>query len=46
MATATESTVGKVTQIIGSTFDAQFPEGNLPAIYNAVTVVSEHKGVS
>ncbi len=46
MATATESTVGKITQIIGSTFDAQFPEGNLPAIYNAVKVVSEHKGVS
>jgi len=29
---------GHVTQVIGSTFDAEFPEDNLPAIYNAVTV--------
>ena len=26
---------GKVTQVIGSTLDAQFPEDSLPAIYNA-----------
>ena len=37
--------VGHVTQIIGSTFDAEYPEGNLPAIYNAVKIASEHKGV-
>jgi F-type H+-transporting ATPase subunit beta len=37
--------VGKVTQIIGSTFDAEFPENRLPLIYNAVKVVSEQKGV-
>ncbi|MBC8352370.1 MAG: F0F1 ATP synthase subunit beta [Planctomycetes bacterium] len=43
MATATET--GRVTQVIGSTFDAQFDEANLPPIYNAVKVVSEHKGV-
>ena len=30
--------VGKVTQVIGSTFDAEFAEDSLPAIYNAVTV--------
>ena len=30
--------IGKVTQVIGSTFDAEYPEDNLPAIYNAVTV--------
>ena len=30
--------VGKVTQVIGSTFDAEFPEDQLPSIYNAVTV--------
>ena len=28
--------VGRVTQIIGSTFDAEFPEDQLPPIYNAV----------
>ncbi|QDS91344.1 ATP synthase subunit beta [Roseimaritima multifibrata] len=46
MSTDTAQTVGRVTQVIGSTFDAEFPEGKLPAIYNAVTVQSEHKGVS
>ncbi|MDG2468550.1 MAG: F0F1 ATP synthase subunit beta [Pirellulaceae bacterium] len=35
MATATEN-VGKVTQVIGSTFDAEFADDQLPAIYNAV----------
>src|SRR6185295_9938149 len=29
---------GKISQVIGSTFDAQFPEEQLPAIYNAVKV--------
>jgi F-type H+/Na+-transporting ATPase subunit beta len=43
MSTATG--VGRVTQVIGSTFDAEFDEANLPPIYNAVKVVSEHKGV-
>ena len=33
--------VGKITQIIGSTFDAEFAEGSLPAIYNAVKVVRD-----
>jgi F-type H+-transporting ATPase subunit beta len=45
MSTATETKVGKITQIIGSTFDAQFPEGSLPAIYNAVKIQSDHKGI-
>src|SRR6187431_727500 len=47
MATATETkkNIGRITQIIGSTFDVEYEEGNLPAIYNAVKVVSEHKGV-
>lgn len=31
------ATTGTVIQIIGSTFDAQFPEDQLPEIYNAVT---------
>ncbi len=30
--------IGKITQVIGSTFDAEFPEGMLPPIYNAVKV--------
>jgi len=37
--------VGRITQIIGSTFDAEYQEDELPAIYNAVKVVSEEKGV-
>ena len=31
-------TVGKVTQVIGSTFDAEFPDEGLPRIYNAIEV--------
>ena len=42
---ATPTAVGRVTQVIGSTFDAQFPEDNLPSIYNAVKVVGEQKGI-
>jgi F-type H+/Na+-transporting ATPase subunit beta len=46
MATATESkNIGRITQIIGSTFDVEYAEDSLPAIYNAVKIVSEHKGV-
>jgi F-type H+-transporting ATPase subunit beta len=44
MATATQN-IGRITQIIGSTFDVEFDEDKLPAIYNAVKIVSEHKGV-
>ncbi len=44
MATATQK-IGHITQVIGSTFDAEFPEGQLPEIYNAVKVVSDNKGV-
>ncbi len=44
MATATQSTQGTITQVIGSTFDAQFPDDALPKIYNAVTVRGENKG--
>lgn len=45
MSTTTNQNVGRVTQVIGSTFDAEFPEDKLPAIYNAVKVTSEAKGV-
>src|SRR6476659_8838558 len=48
MATATAKAtgnIGRVTQIIGSTFDVEFEEANLPAIFNAVKIDSEHKGI-
>ena len=35
MATATAT--GHIAQVIGSTFDAEFEEGHLPEIYNALT---------
>ena len=35
---------GKITQVIGSTFDAEFPEDALPAIYNALRVDHEGSG--
>ena len=37
--------VGQITQIIGSTFDAEFPEGHLPEIYNALEIKADVKGV-
>ncbi|MFW6033287.1 MAG: F0F1 ATP synthase subunit beta [Phycisphaeraceae bacterium] len=32
------ATQGTITQVIGSTFDAEFPEAHLPEIYNALHV--------
>jgi len=46
MSTATARNIGHITQVIGSTFDVEFEEGHLPAIYNAVTIKSEQKGMS
>ncbi len=37
---------GKVIQVIGSTFDAEFPEEHLPSIYNALKIQGERKGHS
>ncbi len=45
MSVGTVKNIGRVSQVIGSTFDAEFSEGNLPAIYNAVKIESEKKGV-
>ena len=46
MATATTtSNIGQITQVIVSTFDAEFAEDRLPAIYNAVKIESDEKGV-
>lgn len=36
---------GTVTQVIGSTFDAQFPESDLPEIYNAIKITGSHNGL-
>ena len=44
--TLSDQHIGRIVQIIGSTFDAAFAENHLPAIYNAVTVTSENKGIS
>ncbi len=43
--TTTSQNVGRITQVIGSTFDAEFDDAHMPAIYNAVKIVSENKGV-
>ncbi|MBV8075333.1 MAG: F0F1 ATP synthase subunit beta [Planctomycetaceae bacterium] len=43
MATATAT--GRIAQVIGSTFDAEFDEEHLPNIYNALVVDAEEKGV-
>src|SRR6476660_9658113 len=39
------ATKGTITQVIGSTFDAEFPEDHLPAIYNAIKVDAENRGI-
>ena len=44
MTTATGN-IGHVTQIIGSTFDAEFDGAHLPGIYNAVKIETEIKGL-
>ncbi len=36
--------IGHVTQVIGSTFDVEFAEDHLPAIYNAVKMSSRTQG--
>src|ERR1700738_1535764 len=40
-----EAGVGRVVQVIGPVLDVEFPDGKLPAIYNAV-VVKEEAGKS
>ncbi|MER3416392.1 MAG: F0F1 ATP synthase subunit beta [Gemmataceae bacterium] len=41
----TDRRIGRVVQVIGSTFDAEFPEGHLPEIYNALRIDAEYKGI-
>ena len=38
------ASTGTVLQVIGSTFDAQFPESDLPEIYNAIDIELEQGG--
>jgi len=40
-ATANGKAIGKIVQVIGSTFDVEFPEDQLPDIYNAVKIDSK-----
>jgi F-type H+/Na+-transporting ATPase subunit beta len=42
---ATTTATGRIAQVIGSTFDADFDEANLPDIYNALKIESEQKGI-
>lgn len=48
MATATKEDIktGKITQIVGVVVDVEFSTGNLPAIYNALTVELENETVT
>jgi F-type H+-transporting ATPase subunit beta len=45
MVSANGQHTGKIVQVIGSTFDAEFEEGHLPEIYNALRVETDFKGV-
>src|SRR5262245_57971501 len=42
---ATGQRVGRIVQVIGSTFDAEFEEAHLPEIYHALKIDTEYKGV-
>src|SRR6266446_6635427 len=44
-ASANGQRAGRIVQVIGSTFDAEFEEGHLPEIYNALKIDAEHRGV-
>jgi F-type H+-transporting ATPase subunit beta len=35
---------GRITQVVGSTFEAEFPADRIPAIYNALTIKGEFEG--
>src|SRR5438034_4593069 len=44
MIAAADRHAGRIVQVIGSTFDAEFEEGHLPEIYNALRIDAEYKG--
>ena len=43
--TATTQAEGQILQIFGPVVDVEFPEGHLPAIYNAITVEDPSAGI-
>jgi F-type H+-transporting ATPase subunit beta len=42
---ATTTATGRIAQVIGSTFDADFDDGHLPDIYTALKIETEEKGI-
>lgn len=42
---ATDGKIGKVIQVVGSTLDAEFEEGHLPEILNALYIDKEVEGI-
>ena len=36
---------GQILQVFGPVVDVQFPEGHMPNLYNAITVVDEKRGI-
>ncbi len=40
---ATATAYGRISQVIGSTFDVEFEDGHLPNIFNALTVDAEQR---
>ncbi len=43
MAKQNDKNVGRITQVIGSTLDAEFDDDRLPSLYNALKVQVERK---
>ncbi len=43
VSTAEKTNVGYITQIIGPVVDAKFPSGELPEIYNALTITAKNE---
>lgn len=43
---STVMNIGHITQVIGSTFDAEFSEQHLPEIYNALKIETTNKGLT
>jgi F-type H+-transporting ATPase subunit beta len=41
----TMANIGKVVQVMGPVVDVRFPEGQLPAIYNAIKIKDESRGI-
>jgi F-type H+-transporting ATPase subunit beta len=44
MSTVTETTTGRIVQIIGPVIDVEFEGGHLPPIYNALSIKAEIQG--